>query len=74
MEVSKRVRGVCKWWSSTRAYGFITAEDGAEIFCHYKEIIKNPGEARVDLEEGQPLEFEVENTFKGPAAKQIKRL
>lgn len=66
--------GKVKWWSSTRAYGFISCEDGSEVFCHYKEIQKMPGEERVDLIEGQAVEFEVEQNPKGPAAKKIVRL
>lgn len=74
MVVSKKVRGKCKWWSNERGYGFITCEDGSQTFCHYKDIIKEQGEGKVDLTEGQAVEFEVESNPKGPAAKFIKRL
>lgn len=68
------LRGKIKWWSETRGYGFITCEDGGEVFCHYKEIIKLPGEVKVDLIEGQEVKFDIENNPKGPAAKRIVRL
>ena len=66
--------GRCKWWSKERGYGFITGDDGIDIFCHYREIVKSDSEEKVDLIEGQRVEFESRDTPKGTAAAQIVRL
>lgn len=59
------VTGKIKWWHDGKGYGFITAEDGQDVFCHYSDI---QGTGRKTLVEGQQVEFEVRSTEKGSRA------
>jgi CspA family cold shock protein len=69
-EVTRSLEGTVKRWLQGRGYGFITP-DGAEedIFVHHSEI----GDL-YELKEGQRVEFEVEDTERGPRATGIKIL
>ena len=57
--------GTVKWFDDDKGYGFIEQEDGEDAFVHYSEI---RGEGYKSLEEGQEVEFEVEEGDKGPKA------
>ena len=59
-----KARGVVKWYSPQKGYGFITLEGGDEIFAHKTGL----AEGIQSLEEGQEVEFEVEESIKGPQA------
>jgi CspA family cold shock protein len=59
-----KARGVVKWYSLQKGYGFITLESGDEIFTHKTGL----AEGIQSLDEGQEVEFEVEETIKGPQA------
>ncbi|PFH36857.1 cold-shock DNA-binding domain-containing protein [Besnoitia besnoiti] len=50
-------RGTCKWFDSKKGYGFITAEDGSDLFVHQSEI---RAEGFRNLAEGEPVEFIVQ--------------
>lgn len=68
-----RQRGVVKWWSSEKGFGFITPDGltpgrGNDIFVHHSGITESRNGARKDLQEGERVEFEVEETDKGPSA------
>ena len=64
------VKGSVKWFNDSKGYGFITPEDGGkDLFCHHTEI---QVEGFRSLSEGQEVEFTVEDTPKGPAAKNVK--
>lgn len=60
----ERMTGAVKWFNSIKGYGFLTSDDGEDIFVHYASI-NTPNQ---DLEEGQKVEFEVEETNKGRMA------
>lgn len=60
-----RYYGRVKWFNGAKGYGFITREDGDDIFVHYTGI---EGEGFRSLEEGQRVEFEIEQTARGPQA------
>lgn len=60
--------GTVKWFNSEKGYGFITAEDGKDIFAHFSQIQK---EGFKTLEEGQKVSFEVAQGPKGPQAENI---
>jgi len=61
--------GVVKWFSSEKGYGFISQDDGPDVFVHFSAI---QGEGFKNLEEGQKVEFEVTQGQKGPQASDVK--
>ncbi len=64
------VRGKVKWFSNQKGYGFITREEGTDVFVHHSAI---QGDGYKTLEEGQEVEFEIEAGPKGDhAAKVVK--
>ena len=48
--------GTVKWFNADKGYGFISREDGDDLFVHFREI---QGEGFRSLDEGQKVEFEV---------------
>ena len=64
--------GKVKWFNETKGFGFIAPDDGSrDVFCHQSEIQM---EGFRTLNEGQAVEFEVEDGPKGPAARQVRPL
>jgi CspA family cold shock protein len=64
-------KGKVKWFSDQKGYGFIEQEDGAgDVFVHHSSII---GEGYKTLDEGEDVEFEVENGPRGVRAVSVKR-
>ncbi|HEA46830.1 MAG TPA: cold shock domain-containing protein [bacterium] len=63
--------GTVKWFSSQKGYGFITPESGDDVFVHHSAI---QGDGYKSLEEGQEVEFEVEQGPKGRRAAKVARL
>jgi CspA family cold shock protein len=63
--------GTVKWFNSSKGFGFITRPEGPDVFVHYKAIV---GEGYKSLEEGQQVEFEVEQGPKGLQAANVKKL
>jgi len=61
--------GTVKWFNNTKGYGFITTEDGSDVFVHYNDI---EGDGFKTLDEGQSVEFEVAEGDKGPKAVNVK--
>lgn len=57
--------GKVKWFDSKKGYGFITAENGKEIFVHFSGIVK---EGFKSLNEGQSVSFDVTSGAKGEQA------
>ncbi|MEW6180452.1 MAG: cold-shock protein [Chloroflexota bacterium] len=66
--MSDRVVGNVKWFNSEKGYGFISQENGPDVFVHYSAI---EVEGFRTLNEGQKVEFSVE---KGPKGLQAARL
>ena len=60
--------GTVKWFNSEKGYGFITGDDGNDVFAHFSQIQK---EGFKSLEEGQEVEFEVAQGEKGLQAENI---
>jgi CspA family cold shock protein len=60
--MSERVTGTVKWFNGSKGYGFIEREEGPDVFVHFSAI---RGEGFRNLEEGQSVEFTVEQGQKG---------
>ena len=60
-----RLRGTVKWFSAEKGYGFITPEDGADVFVHFSAIQMN---GYRKLEAGDQVEFEIVDGPKGKQA------
>jgi CspA family cold shock protein len=67
--MADRVTGVVKWFNATKGYGFISNDEGNDVFVHYSSI-RNDGGFR-SLEEGQEVEFTIEQGQKGPQAQDV---
>jgi CspA family cold shock protein len=66
-----RKRGIVKWFDEKKGYGFISQEDGPDIFCHFSAIKSNGFKT---LEEGQEVEFIIGQGHKGPQAQEVVKL
>jgi len=62
--------GTVKWFNSTKGYGFITSDDGTDVFVHHSDI---EGEGFKTLQEGDAVEFEITQGPKGPKAASVRR-
>lgn len=63
--------GTVKWFNSEKGYGFITTEEGQDIFVHYSAINT---EGFKTLNEGDKVEFEVTEGDRGPQASNVETL
>lgn len=63
--------GKVKWFNDSKGFGFITGEDGKDVFVHYSSI---QGEGFRSLAEGQAVSYEVEEGPKGPAATNVTKI
>ena len=66
-----RERGQVKWFNSGKGYGFISREQGGDVFVHFSAI---QGGGFRTLEEGEAVEFDVEQSPKGPQATNVTRV
>ena len=70
--MADRTQGTVKWFSRVKGYGFIQPDGGTEdVFVHYSAIV---GDGFRNLEQGQRVEFAVEDSPKGPQAAEVSRL
>ena len=63
--------GTVKWFNAEKGFGFITAEDGKDVFAHFSQIQKDGFKS---LDEGQAVSFDVVEGQKGPQAENIVTL
>ena len=69
--MSERENGTVKWFSNNKGYGFIEREDGPDVFVHFSAI---QSDGYRSLEEGQQVEFTIEDGPKGPQAASVTLL
>ena len=68
---AKREEGEVKWFNVTKGFGFITRDNGEEIFVHFRSIL---GEGRRSLRDGQRVSYVVSDSDKGPQAEEVEGL
>jgi CspA family cold shock protein len=66
--MSERITGTVKWFNGSKGFGFLARDGGADVFVHFSAI---QGDGFKNLEEGQKVEFAVENGPKGPQATNV---
>jgi CspA family cold shock protein len=67
-----RERGTVKWFNEQKGYGFIARDGGDDVFVHYSAI-QGQGGFRT-LNEGDRVEFSIEQGRKGPSAANVQRI
>ena len=67
----KMATGKVKWFNAEKGYGFITAEDGKDVFVHFSALQMDGFKV---LDEGEEVEFDVVNGEKGPQAANVVKL
>ena len=63
--------GTVKWFNAEKGFGFITSENGEDVFAHFSQIQKDGFKS---LEEGEAVSFDVVDGEKGPQAANIVSL
>jgi CspA family cold shock protein len=66
--MTDRVQGTVKWFNGDKGFGFIEREDGPDVFVHYSAI---QGDGYRNLDEGQRVEFTIEQGPKGLQAANV---
>ena len=65
------MHGICKWFSNSKGYGFLTPDGGKkDVFVHHSAI---QGDGYKTLDEGQEVEFEITEGPKGMQATNVKK-
>ncbi|MFV0288767.1 MAG: cold shock domain-containing protein [Mycoplasmatales bacterium] len=65
------MKGTVKWFNAEKGYGFITTEEGKDVFAHFSQIEMDGYKS---LEENDQVEFNVEDGDRGPQATNITRI
>jgi cold shock protein len=69
--VTRMQTGTVKWFNAEKGYGFITSDEGGDVFVHYSAIT---GEGFKSLDEGQKVSFTVVQGNRGPQAENVSKL
>jgi len=64
-------KGTVKWFNSAKGFGFIQRESGEDVFVHYRSI---SGDGFKNLEDGDKVEFDVEQGQKGLQANNVRKI
>ena len=64
-------KGTVKWFNNQKGYGFITTESNTDVFVHHSAI---QGEGYKSLEEGQKVEFDIQQGPKGEQAVNVVKI
>ena len=65
------VNGTVKWFNTEKGFGFITTEEGKDVFVHFSQINKSGFKT---LEEGEKVSFRIAEGAKGPQAEEVTPL
>ncbi|PCR98721.1 cold-shock protein [Lactococcus fujiensis JCM 16395] len=66
----KMANGTVKWFNAEKGFGFITSENGQDVFAHFSQI---QSDGFKSLDEGQKVTFDVEEGQRGPQATNIQK-
>ena len=69
--MNERVLGTVKWFNNAKGYGFIQPQEGPDVFVHFSAI---QSDGYRSLEEGEQVEFTIEQSPKGPQAVNVVKL
>ena len=64
-------KGTVKWFNGSKGYGFISREEGDDVFVHFNAI---EGDGHKSLDEGDKVQFETEQGPKGLQAKSVSKI
>lgn len=64
-------QGTVKWFNAEKGFGFIERENGDDVFVHFSAV---EGEGFKSLEDGQAVEFDVEEGDRGPQAANVRKI
>lgn len=68
--MADRITGTVKWFNNQKGYGFIAHDGGKDVFVHYSAITS---EGYKSLAEGDKVEFQIEDSAKGPQAVNVTK-
>ena len=66
------ITGIVKWYDKEKGYGFISCNEGKDVFAHHSQI-KEKGDEK-SLHEGESVTFDINENEKGPMAVNIQKL
>jgi CspA family cold shock protein len=69
--MADRITGTVKWFNASKGYGFIAHDGGKDVFVHFSAI---QSEGYRSLNEGDKVEFSIEDSPKGPQASNVVKL
>lgn len=69
--MADRITGTVKWFNAAKGYGFIAHEGGKDVFVHFSAIAT---EGYRSLNEGEKVEFTIEDSPKGPQAVNVTKV
>ncbi|MCI2068082.1 MAG: cold shock domain-containing protein [Bacilli bacterium] len=66
------MKGVVKMFNSTKGFGFITGEDGKDVFFHHSALV--PASLEASIAVGDKVEFEAQDSPRGPRASKVEKI
>ena len=70
--MTETLTGTVKWFNAGKGFGFIARDNGNDVFVHFTAILDTGGYR--ELQEGQRVEFSIEDSPKGPKAANVRVL